>query len=79
MPTLELDADLERVWWACRECARTSLTPDGSFCHTWVSTIYERECGSGFHQSKMKKLARLGLLRENDSTRGGNRRYYTLA
>lgn len=76
MHTLELDAELDGILQACRECEKA---PDGSFCHTWVSTNYEREHGHGFHQSKMKKLARLGLLRENDSTRGGNRRYYTLA
>ena len=79
MQTLELDAELERVWWACRECARRFPTPDGSICYTWVLTVFREEFTCDFHQSKLGSLAKRGLLRGDDSTRTGHRRYYALA
>ena len=79
MPMLELDAELERVLWACREGAIRFPTPDGSICFEWLRPIFRQEFKSDFHQSKLGLLAKRGLLRENDSTRNGKRRYYTLA
>jgi len=78
MPTIELDVGLECVLWACQECNRRFPAPDGSFCFTWVLAVYREEFSSDFHQSRLHVLAKRGLLRENDSTRTGHRRYYTL-
>lgn len=42
---LELDAELERVSWACRECVLRFPTTDQSIYYEWVWPIFRPEFG----------------------------------
>ena len=49
-----------------------------SICYTWVTGPYQERFNKLFHQSKLHQLAKLGFLEPEDTSRGGNRRYYKL-
>lgn len=78
---IELAPELQRVLWACLQCVRQSPNPelDQSLCFSWVAPIFRKAFGCDFHQSRLQLLVASGLLRQSDSTRAGNRRYYTIA
>jgi hypothetical protein len=48
-------------------------------CYSWIIKQYEASFGTRFHQSRLKDLVALGVLKPEDTSRSGNRRYYTLA
>ena len=72
------DPELQRVLWACLTYWNTEPNPVGerAVCYSWVVRCYEDRFGGTFHQSRLQHLARLGLLTKDDTSRGGNRRYY---
>ena len=49
----------------------------GTFCGEWIMHACERQ-GVPFHQGWLTKLANVGLLEKDDSSRRGHRRYYRL-
>ena len=48
------------------------------FAGAWIRAECENR-GVPFHQAKLGRLGRLGLLIRGDTARGGTRRYYRLA
>jgi hypothetical protein len=60
-----------------RVCQDFQKDGDGTFCGEWIRNRCEQE-GVPFHQGWLRKLANLGLLEREDSSRGGNRRYYRI-
>ena len=48
-------------------------------CFSWVEGSYRQRFGRTFHQSMLANLAKLGFLVPDDTSRGGNRRYYRLS
>jgi len=49
----------------------------GTFCGEWIMNACEQQ-GVPFHQGWLTKLANVGLLAKDDSSRRGHRRYYRL-
>ena len=47
----------------------------GTFCGEWIMNACEQQ-GVPFHQGWLAKLANVGLLVKDDSSRRGRRRYY---
>ena len=45
-------------------------------CCSWADRIHRAEHGRPLHNGQLRRLARLGLLAQADSSRGGRRRYY---
>jgi hypothetical protein len=77
---IENDLELQRVLWACyRYWQGEALPPhERVICYSWVVRLYEDRFDAGFHQSKLRRLAGLGFLQQDDTSRGGNRRYYMI-
>jgi hypothetical protein len=75
-----IDPELQRVLWACLTYWNTEQNPldQRAVCYSWVARCYKNRFGGAFHQSRLQHLARLGLLTKNDTSRGGNRRYYRI-
>ncbi len=78
---IEGDPELQRVLWACYSYwQREPLPPENrSICYSWVVGPFTARFGAGFHQSRLERLARLGFLEKDDTSRGGARRYYKLS
>jgi len=76
-----IDPELQRVLWACLSYWSTEPNPfdERAVCYSWVARCYEGRFGGTFHQSGLQRLARLGLLAKDDTSRGGNRRYYRIS
>ncbi len=74
------DPELQRVLWACLTHWNTEQIPfhERAICYSWVARRYKTRFGETFHRSKLQQLARLGLLTKDDTSRGGNRRYYRI-
>lgn len=49
----------------------------GIFCGEWIMSACDQQ-GVPFHQGWLTKLANVGLLVKDDSSRCGHRRYYRL-
>ena len=77
---IESNVELQQVLWACYKYWQgESLPPhERVICYSWVVRLYEDKFGTGFHQSKLRRLASLGFLQQDDTSRGGNRRYYKI-
>jgi len=75
-----IDRELQQILWACYEYWHGEKMPvsERVICREWVLSIYKERFGVSFHQSKLTKLANIGLLRKVDTTRGGHRRYYAI-
>ena len=74
------DPELQRILWACLTYWNTEQNPfdERAVCYSWVARCYKNRFGRTFHQSKLQHLALLGLLTKDDTSRGGNRRYYRI-
>jgi hypothetical protein len=74
------DPELRRILWACLTYWGTEPNPlnERAVCYSWVAQCYKNKFGGTFHQSRLERLARLGLLTKADTSRGGNRRYYRI-
>jgi len=77
---IENDTELKRVLWACLEYWQREPLPldQRANCYRWVIGPYKKAFGTEFHQSRLYRLTKLGFLRQAGSSRGGNRRYYTI-
>lgn len=66
--------------WACYDYWRREpiTVVDRAICYTWVVKPHKNRFGVSFHQSAFGRLARLGFLTKDDTSRGGNRRYFKL-
>ncbi len=74
------DPELQRVLSACVAYWNTMQAPsdERTICYSSVVRRYKNMFGGTFHQSRLQQLARLGLLTKDDTSRGGNRRYYKI-
>lgn len=77
---IDEDPELQHVLWACHTYWQTEPLPvdQRAVCYSWVIRPYKKAFGERFHQSKLYQLTKLGFLRQADSSRAGNRRYYTI-
>lgn len=80
MMDINRDSELQRVLLACFEYWQTEPLPVEKrvICYSWVVGTYKKMFGSEFHPSKLYQLTKLGFLMQDDSARGGNRRYYKI-
>lgn len=58
-------------------CLNYPKGESGSFCGEWIMHACQDQ-GIPFHQAWLTKLANVGLLVKEDTSRGGHRRYYHL-
>jgi hypothetical protein len=63
-----------QVLEVCQEFAKTG---DGAFCGEWIMHSCQQK-GISFHQGWLTKMANVGLLLKDDSSRRGHRRYYQI-
>ncbi|HXF85377.1 MAG TPA: hypothetical protein VNK49_08310 [Anaerolineales bacterium] len=77
---IENDPELQKVLWACYEYWQREILPpeNRAICYSWVVRLYQDRFGARFHQSKLRHLAKLGFLQEDDTARDRQRRYYKL-
>jgi hypothetical protein len=77
---IENNPELQRVLWACYKYWQgESLPPDErAICYSWVVRTYEERFGTRFHHSRLRDLAKLGFLNQDDDSRSGHRRYYKI-
>lgn len=77
---IEKAPELQQVLWACYKYWQSeSLPPDErAICYSWVVRLYQDRFGVRFHQYKLRRLTELGFLKEDDTSRGGHRRYYKI-
>ncbi len=82
MPTdqIENDTELQRVLWACYQYLQKESSPSHKkdICYKWVLGPYESRFGRRFHHLKLRQLAKLGFLEQEETSRAGHRRYYRL-
>ena len=58
-------------------CLNYPKGESGSFCGEWIMHACMDQ-GIPFHQAWLTRLANVGLLVKEDTSRGGHRRYYHL-
>ena len=77
---IQEDLELQRILWACYKYWQgESLRPDErSICYKWVLGTYENRFRTKFHQSRLRRLAELRFLKQDDTSRAGHRRYYKI-
>lgn len=75
----KLDPELKKVLWACNKYWQSDIAPnDKAICYSWVVKDYRDRFGESFHQSALIKLAKLGFLKQLETSRSGSRRYYKI-
>lgn len=79
-PDIATNIELQRILWACLQYWNGEPLPpeDRAICYKWVNRVYSARFGVTFPQQRLGTLARLGVLTADDTSRGGNRRYYKL-
>ena len=77
---IEEDLELQRILWACYKYwqSESSPTEERGICYKWVLGTYEDRFHTKFHQYRLRRLAKLGFLKQDDTSRAGNRRYYKI-
>jgi hypothetical protein len=77
---IENDLELQRILWACYKYWQDESLPphERTICYSWVIGPYEDKFDTKFHQSKLQRLAKLGFLKQDETSRGGGRRYYKI-
>ena len=77
---IENDLELQRVLWACYKYWQSESLPPHkrAICYSWVIGPYEDRFGTRFHQSRLRRLTKLGFLERDVASRGGSRRYYKI-
>src|SRR5687767_11008083 len=77
---IENDKELQQILWACHDYWEgIEEASNRAICYSWVLPRYKEKFGTEFHQSRLNRLVSLGYLEKDDTSRGGNRRYYKLA
>jgi hypothetical protein len=78
---IETDSELQRVLWACYKYWQDESLPahERAICYSWIIEPYSERFGAKFHPSRLRHLTNLGFLKEDDTSRGGRRRYYRIA
>ena len=68
---------VERPDWLpiVRECLILSKEIKGDFAGAW---IYKRVIGKGIKFSNLRLLTSFGILKKEDTSRGGRRAYYSI-
>ena len=68
---------VERPDWLpiVQECLQLSKEIKGDFAGAWV---YSRVCKKGIKFSNLRLLTSFGILKKEDTSRGGRRAYYSL-
>ena len=77
---IENNTELKQVLWACYKYWQSESLPPHkrAICYSWVGRLYEERFGTKFHQSKLRRLANIGFLQQEEISRGGSRRYYKI-
>jgi hypothetical protein len=78
---IENAPELQQVRWACYQYWQgEELLPPHKrvIWYKWVLGPYKDRFGTKFHQSKLRLLAKLGFLKQDDALRSGHRRYYKI-
>lgn len=80
MATHSLDDTDQHILWACYACLgnRAAQFDEALVCYSWARERYMARFDGLFHQSRLDRLAKLGFLEKDISTRGGKRRYYKI-
>lgn len=78
---IEDDVELQRILWACYEYWHAESLPhhERIICYNWILGPYKDRFGTTFHQSGLRRLTKLGFLKQDQTSRGGHRRYYKIA
>src|SRR5262249_36057198 len=71
------DPELLRVLQVCYETGSRGAAPaeQRSICHSWLVGPFQELFGVSFHQGRLRTLAKMCFLKEDNSSRGGHRRY----
>ena len=74
------DVNLQRLALACYDYWRAEALPvaERVICFKWVERVHRAKYESTFAPQQLARLARLGVLTPDDTSRGGSRRYYKL-
>lgn len=77
---IEEDLELKRILWACYKYWQGESSPpdERNICYKWVLGAYENRFRTKFHQSRLRRLAKLRFLKQDDTSRVGHRRYYKI-
>ncbi|MBA7486373.1 hypothetical protein ES707_21931 [subsurface metagenome] len=77
---IEEDLELQRILWACYKYWQSESLPSHEriICYNWVLRTYEERFGNKFHQSGLHHLTKLQLLKKEQTSRSGHRRYYKI-
>lgn len=77
---IENDPELQGVLWACYKYCHDESLPsyERVICYSWIVGLYNERFGTKFHQSKLRKLTKLGFLKGDDTSRDWHRRYYKI-
>lgn len=77
---IENDPELQRVLWACYKYWQDESLPANErvICYSWIVGLYNERFGTKFHPSILRHLTKLGFLKEEDTSKGGHRRYYEI-
>lgn len=72
--------EARRILWAFYDYWKQIELPESerAVCYSWILDRYTARFGGTFHQSALGKLAKLGYLAKDNSSRGSDRRYYRL-
>lgn len=77
---IEEDLELQRILWACYKYWQGESSPpdERDICYKWVLGTYENRFRTKFHQSRLRRLAKLRFLKQDDTSRTGHRCYYKI-
>lgn len=77
---IENDTESQQVLWACYKYWQDESLPANErvICYSWIVGPYNKRFNAKFHPSKLRHLTKLGFLKEDDSSKGGHRRYYEI-
>jgi hypothetical protein len=77
---IENEPELQQVLLACYKYWQDESLPANErvICYNWIVGLYSEKFGAKFHPSRLRHLIKLGFLKENDTSRGGHRRYYEI-
>ncbi|SRR6266542_856587 len=78
---MELTSILRDALWACCTYVLTERDlpeEEQIVCFSWAERVHRAEFGRSLHNGHLRQLAKLGFLAKDDTSRGGDRRYYRI-